>query len=420
MQAVILCGGLGTRLKNKYKNIPKALVKLKKKPNLIKIIDDLFNQNFKEVILLTAYKNEQIHKSIKNHKNYKKIKILNDKKFTGTGGALVGANKFLKEKFLVILGDLYIDFNYKKFFTHSVNRKYNSNIVIHPNNHPFDSDTVSYYSNNKIKKFYLKNSSKIKPNNAIAGIFFIKKKIIKLKYNKKHVELVKDILVKNKLNFVYKTIEYIKDFGTEKRIFKIKKQILTNKHINFKIKKIAVFFDRDGVLNREVGVIKNLNKFQIIHSSIKAIKILNKLNIPCFLVSNQAALSKKIIKFKTFEKIHAKLENVLSKNKAYLDDYAYCPDFNGKKFTNKNFPYFSKYRKPNIGIINHLKNKYNLNLKKSFFIGDRDIDVLTGKKAGCKTFLVKSPKNKDYILDVKPDYFVKNAFYAVKKILLIK
>ena len=41
------------------------------------------------------------------------------------------------------------------------------------------------------------------------------------------------------------------------------------------------------------------------------------------------------------------------------------------------------------------------------------------KKAGCKTFLVKSPKNKDYILDVKPDYFVKNALYAVKKILAL-
>ena len=63
-----------TRLKNKYKNIPKALVKFKK-PNLIKIIDDLFNQNFKEIILLTAYKNEQIHESIKNHKNYKSKNI---------------------------------------------------------------------------------------------------------------------------------------------------------------------------------------------------------------------------------------------------------------------------------------------------------------------------------------------------------
>ncbi len=420
MQAVILCGGLGTRLKNKYKNIPKALVKFKKKPNLIKIIDNLFNQNFKEIILLTAYKNEQIHKSIKNHKNYKKIKILNDKEFTGTGGALVGANRILKEKFLVILGDLYIDFNYRKFFVHSVKKKYNTNTVIHPNNHPFDSDTVSYNSNDKIKKFYLKNSSKIKPNNAIAGIFFLKKKIIKSKYNKKNIDLVKDILVKNKSNFVYKTIDYIKDFGTKKRIFKIKKQILANKLINFKTKKAAVFFDRDGVLNKEVGVIKKLNQFKIIYSTIESIKILNKLNIPCFLVSNQAALSKKIIKFKTFENIHAKLENVLSKNKAYLDDYAYCPDFDGKKFSNKDFPYFYKYRKPNIGIINHFKNKYNLNLKKSYFIGDRDIDVLTGKKAGCKTFLVKSPKNKDYILDVKPDYFVKNALYAVKKILLIK
>ena len=254
MQAVIFCGRSGTRLKNKYKNIPKALVKFNKKPNLIKIIDDLFNQNFKEIILITTSKNEQIYKLIKNNNNYKKIKIINDEKFSGTGGALVGANKFLKEKFLVILGDLYIDFNYKKFFTHSVNRKYNSNIVIHPNNHPFDSDTVSYYSNNKIKKFYLKNSSKIKPNNAIAGIFFIKKKIIKLKHNKKHVELVKDILVKNKLNFVYKTIEYIKDFGTEKKIFKIKKKILNNKIINFKIKNSVFLIEM--VLNREVGVKK--------------------------------------------------------------------------------------------------------------------------------------------------------------------
>ena len=53
MQAVIFCGGSGTRPKNKYKNIPKALVKFNKKPNLIKIIDDLFNQNFKEIILFT-------------------------------------------------------------------------------------------------------------------------------------------------------------------------------------------------------------------------------------------------------------------------------------------------------------------------------------------------------------------------------
>ena len=419
MQAVIFCGRSGTRLKNKYKNIPKALVKFNKKPNLIKIIDDLFNQNFKEIILITTIKNEQIYKSIKNHKNFKKIKIINHEKFSGTGGALIGAKKFLKEKFLFILGDLYINFNYRKFFVYSVKRKYNTNTVIQSSNYPFNGDTVSYNSNDKIKKFYLKNISKNKPNSSIVGIFFIKKKVIKLKYNKKNIDLIKDILVKNKSNFVYKTIEYIKYFDTKKSIYQIKKQILAKKLINFKTKKTAVFFDRDGVINKEVGVIKNLNQFQIIHSSIEAIKILNKLNIPCFLVSNQAALSKKIIKFKTFEKIHNKLENTLSKNKTYLDDYAYCPDFGVKKFSNKNFPYFYKYRKPNIGIINHFKNKYNLNLKKSYFIGDRDIDILTGKKAGCKTFLVKSSKYKDYTSDVKPDYFVKNALYAVKKVLAL-
>ena len=65
----------------------------------------------------------------------------------------------------------------------------------------------------------------------------------------------------------------------------------------------------------------------------------------------------------------------------------------------------------------HLKKKYNLNLKKSYFIGDRDIDILAGKKVGCKTFLVKSSKLKDYKYKIKPDFFVKDALIAVNKIL---
>ena len=68
-------------------------------------------------------------------------------------------------------------------------------------------------------------------------------------------------------------------------------------------------------------------------------------------------------------------------------------------------------------MLYELKKIHNLDLKKSYFIGDRDIDILAGKKAGCKTFLVKSPKLKDYKFKIKPDFFVKDALSAVNKIL---
>ena len=65
MQAVILCGGLGTRLKKIYKNTPKALIKFNKVPNLNKIIDDLFKQGFSKVLLLTSFKHELILNAVK-------------------------------------------------------------------------------------------------------------------------------------------------------------------------------------------------------------------------------------------------------------------------------------------------------------------------------------------------------------------
>ena len=417
MQAVILCGGLGTRLKKLYKNTPKALIKFNNIPNINLIINNLFNQGFSKVLLLTSFNHKLILNTVKKNKFYKKIKILKDKSYFGTGGAIVGAKNFLDKNFLVILGDLFISFDYKKFFLQSSRKNYKSNIVIHPNSHPFDSDTVSYDTNNKVINFYLKNKSKFKPNNAIAGIFFMNKGIIKSKYSKKKLDIVTDLLLKNKKNHVYKTVDFLKDYGTLDRILFIRKQLKNNKVNNYQKKKIAVFFDRDGVINKEVGVINKLNQFKILKNSIKAIKLLNSNNIPCFLVSNQAALSRKKINYKLFFKIHSNLEKFLSINKAYLDDYAYCPNFGEKKYNRIDFPYFSNYRKPNPGMLKTFKKKYNLNLKKSFFIGDRDIDMLAGKNAGCRTFLVKSSKQKDYKLKIKPNFFANNSLDAVNKIL---
>ena len=92
MQAVIICGGYGKRLKKIYKKTPKALIKFKKRPNLYYIIEDLKKNGVKKFLFLTNFQSEKIEKYLKKIK-LKNFKILIDKNLNGTGGALIAAKK---------------------------------------------------------------------------------------------------------------------------------------------------------------------------------------------------------------------------------------------------------------------------------------------------------------------------------------
>ena len=81
MQAIIICGGYGTRLNKLYKNTPKALIKFKKKPNLDYIIEGLKKNNITDYLFLTKHLNKKIINFVKR-KKIKKAKILQDKYYT--------------------------------------------------------------------------------------------------------------------------------------------------------------------------------------------------------------------------------------------------------------------------------------------------------------------------------------------------
>lgn len=141
------------------------------------------------------------------------------------------------------------------------------------------------------------------------------------------------------------------------------------------------------------------------------------MNIPVFLISNQASLERGKINFNNFKKIIIKLDEYLSEHDAFIDDYRYCPYLKQKQKKFNKIPFFSKYRKPNPGMIKELAKKYEINLKKSFVIGDTDKDILAGFRCKCKTILVKSIKINDYKYDIRPNYIVKNLYEAVKIII---
>ncbi|ENM1574665.1 nucleotidyltransferase family protein [Campylobacter jejuni] len=114
MQAIILCGGLGTRLKSVIKDIPKPMAPINNKPFLEFIFEYLKKQGIKEVILAVSYKYEVIKEYFKDEFLDIKIKYSIEKEPLGTGGAIKEALKFVKNKAYVLNGDTIFDIDLKK------------------------------------------------------------------------------------------------------------------------------------------------------------------------------------------------------------------------------------------------------------------------------------------------------------------
>ncbi|EAM0138945.1 nucleotidyltransferase family protein [Campylobacter jejuni] len=114
MQAIILCGGLGARLKSVIKDIPKPMAPINNKPFLEFIFEYLKKQGIKEVILAVSYKYEVIKEYFKDEFLGIKIKYSIEKEPLGTGGAIKDALKFIQNQVYVLNGDTIFDIDLKK------------------------------------------------------------------------------------------------------------------------------------------------------------------------------------------------------------------------------------------------------------------------------------------------------------------
>ena len=177
------------------------------------------------------------------------------------------------------------------------------------------------------------------------------------------------------------------------------------------IKKKAIFFDRDGVLNNNIFY-KKYGQFEaplskkdlIINPKINFIKKLNKKYL-IFVITNQPSAAKKKTTFIKLEETKSKFLNIIKKKKIIIQEYLHClNDENSKINYCKNLNY-CKYKlkkktnkickKPSNLLIEYCIRKYNLDRKKSIFIGDRIADMIAAKKSKLNFILFKNNSNKD-------------------------
>ena len=145
----------------------------------------------------------------------------------------------------------------------------------------------------------------------------------------------------------------------------------------------AAFLDRDGVINIDYGYVSNIKNFEFKNGIFELLDLLQKKGYKLFIVTNQSGIARGYYSEDDFHKLMNHIINELKKKDIEIMDYTHCPhhpDITGE----------CECRKPNPGMILNLAKKYDINLKNSIMIGDKQSDIQAAKNAGInKNYLVK-------------------------------
>ena len=169
--------------------------------------------------------------------------------------------------------------------------------------------------------------------------------------------------------------------------------------------KPAIFIDRDGVINKEKNYLHKKEDFEMEDKALLGMKSIDFNKYLVFIISNQSGIGRGYYSQEDFKKFDSWLCGFLKKKGINISKTYYCPHRPEEKCS---------CRKPKIGLLLKAKQDFNVDLKNSYLIGDKTSDILAGKRAGCKTILVKTGyQGKDKLFSVKADFTADNLLEAI-------
>ena len=424
MKVVIMAGGKGTRISSVASDIPKPMIKVEGIPVLEREIECLKNQGFDDIILTVSHLGNIImdyfgdgsgNSPVTGEPFGVHIDYYFEEEPLGNAGALFKIKDKLTSDFLLLNADAMFDVDFNRFV--AFHRKHGGLVTLftHPNSHPYDSGLIIANKNGSVEKWLAKEDERPQyyRNRVNAGLHVINPEVLELvginadSVGKVDVDgkpvkvdldrqLLKPLAGTGKM-FCYDSPEYVKDMGTPERYYSVCKDCKEGRISakNLKNKQKAIFLDRDGTINKYVGFLRNINDFELIDGVAEAIRKINESGYLAVVVTNQPVVARGEVSFEELEEIHSKMETLLGKEGAYLDAIYYCPHHPHKGYEGERpeLKIDCDCRKPKPGMLLKAAADFNIDLSRSWMVGDGENDVKAGLNAGCKTALIGQSKD---------------------------
>ena len=406
MKAVIMAGGKGTRIASVARDIPKPMIPIEGKPVLEHELECLREQGLTDVILTVSHLGHVIMDYFGDGSGISpatgkpfgvKIEYYMEQEPLGNAGALFRLKDKLTEDFLLLNADAIFDMDFGRFVAHHREKGGLVTLFTHPNSHPYDSGLILADEDGAVRQWLAKEDERPQwyRNRVNAGLHVLSPALLEEQPDTPKIDLDRQLLkplAGTGKMYCYDSPEYVKDMGTPERYEGVCRDYAAGlvRTRNLRNKQRAIFLDRDGTINRYVGFLRDVGQFELLPGAAEAIRRINASGYLAIVVTNQPVIARGEVTREQLREIHDKMETLLGREGAYVDAIYYCPHHPHRGYPGEvaELKIDCGCRKPKPGLLLQAAKDYNIDLTKSWMIGDSENDVQAGRAAGCRTALI--------------------------------
>lgn len=376
MQAIILAGGAGTRLRPFTLESPKPLYPINGIPYLEFLLEQVASWGISEVLLLLGYKAQKIIDMLDNYPHPQlSIKYSVSPENYETGARLRAAHDMIQDDFLLMYCDNYCPIPYRKHLEAFQDNAALVQMMAYTNTDGYTKNNL-YVEDGRVLT-YDKSRTSGNLNAVDIGYALISREVL---------DWLPEDATLNFERYIYtRALETKRMFATltEHRYYSIGSFERINLTEQFFSGRKAIFLDRDGTINvrpPRACYVEKPDDFIWLSGAQEAIKKLNDAHILVLLVSNQPGIARGNLTWKDLDSVHSKMQADLRRIGAWIDKIYICPH---------NWDEGCNCRKPKPGMLYQAQRDYNLNIPKDcVLVGDDERDIEAADRADCKSIMV--------------------------------
>ena len=427
MNAVILAGGKGSRLASRSNGLPKPLVPVNGKALLEYHLELLARYEVEQTTILCGFGAAVIREFCGDGSRWGlRLNCIDEKAPLGTAGAVIAALDQLPDEFLVLYGDTMVNVALRRLYAAHTASGAQATLFLHPNDHPQDSDLVESDEHGRVVAIhaYPHPEGALLPNQVNAALYVLNASALRgfavpdapLDFAK-HV--FPKLLQENVHLHGYRSPEYIKDAGTPQRLDRVEADLRSGAVArgNLDVTSPAIFLDRDGTINEEVSYISRPEQLKLIPGAAEAIRRMRDAGYRIVVITNQPVIARGDCTMAELLRIHDHMEIELSREGAFIDGIYVCPHHPDKGFEGERpeLKVACGCRKPHDGLVRQAVRELNLDLNRSWMIGDRTSDVQTAHNCGVRSVLLRTGNGgSDQRCSAAPDHVFDDLLAAAR------